>query len=257
MELQWVPQCPQLLQICIWRILRKKALALAPHPPSVWFRYVDDTFVVLHEYNIESFTSHINSIDPNIKFTFELEEDDRLPFLDTLVHLNDDGSLRLTIYRKPTHTDRYLNFNSNHHIQHKRSVVRSLMHRSNIVTGQSEKIKEQKHIKRALKANGYEDWALHIPKPKAKQKENQHDHHPKQIKVAIPYVHLTSDRIAHILRKHGVSFYYKPFNTLRSMLVHPKDPNPRHKTCGAIYQIDCSCGEKYVGETARSLEARF
>ena len=64
----------------------KKAIASAPYPPYMWLRYVDDTFVVLHEYNIEIFKAHINFLDKNIKITIELEIDGCVPFLDTQIH---------------------------------------------------------------------------------------------------------------------------------------------------------------------------
>ena len=36
----------------------------SPHPhASVWFRYVDDTFTVIHEYHVDEFTTHLNSLD--------------------------------------------------------------------------------------------------------------------------------------------------------------------------------------------------
>ena len=83
----------------------KEALDTAPHPPSLWKRYVDDTFVIQEEQHKEEFFQHINSINPNIKFTAETTKaDGSMPFLDTLVTPQSDGSLATTVYRKPTHT---------------------------------------------------------------------------------------------------------------------------------------------------------
>ena len=53
-----------------------------------------------------------------------------------------------------------------------------------------------------------------------------------------------------------VSTYHKPSNTLRQMLVHPKDKNKKEQQCGVVYEITCE-EEKYVGKTARTLETRL
>ena len=37
-------------------------LSTAPRPPLLWFRYVDDIFVLTHEQDVDSLTSHINNI---------------------------------------------------------------------------------------------------------------------------------------------------------------------------------------------------
>ena len=63
----------------------------------------------------------------------EGEEDRALAFLVTYTVIQKDGSLKIKIYRKPTHTDQYLNSQSNHPIQHKLDVIQTLHHRADSV----------------------------------------------------------------------------------------------------------------------------
>ena len=101
------------------------ALTTAPNPPGWWFRYVDDTHTKQKKAYVEEFTDHINSIDPDIKFTIEKEENGSLAFLDTHTIRQSDGTLKTTVYRKPTHTDQYLDFKSAHPEKHKLGVTRT------------------------------------------------------------------------------------------------------------------------------------
>ena len=70
-----------------------RARASYPTTPPFWKHYVDDTCTALPPEQIPAFTSHLNSIDPNIQFTVEPEENGELPFLDTLITHHPDGSL--------------------------------------------------------------------------------------------------------------------------------------------------------------------
>ena len=54
----------------------KEALETAPHPPSLWKRFVDDTFVIIESQHKDEFFHHINSLDKNIKFTAETTKAD-------------------------------------------------------------------------------------------------------------------------------------------------------------------------------------
>ena len=59
----------------------REALETAPHPPSLWKRFVDETFVILEEKHKDEFFHHINSLDTNIKFTAETSKaDGSIPF---------------------------------------------------------------------------------------------------------------------------------------------------------------------------------
>ena len=84
-----------------------------------------------------------------------------LPFLDTLVTIEQDNTFSTTVYRKPTHTDQYLHWNSNHHFTAKQSVFNALAHRAKVVSSSQDKLdQELQHIKTALQQCQFPHWAL-------------------------------------------------------------------------------------------------
>ena len=84
--------------------------------PTIWLRYVDDTFVIWRhgKEQLKGFLEHLNSIKDNIKFTMEEEKQGQFPFLDALVE-RVSQQFHTSVFRKPTHTDSYIHYNSNHH----------------------------------------------------------------------------------------------------------------------------------------------
>ena len=134
--------------------LEQKALSTSPHPSSFWSRFVDDTFVIHKKVNKQDFLQHINSVDPAIKFTVEdNKEDGSIPFLDTIVKPEANGSLSITVYRKPTHTDQYLQWDSHHNFSAKFSVINTLSHRAKTVYSNPELLKQEKEHLRKLSPN--------------------------------------------------------------------------------------------------------
>ena len=81
-----------------------RALTTFTSPPDIWKRYVDDTFAKLKITVIEEFLTHLNNQHPRIKFTTEVLDDQKIPFLDTLVAVEADGTISFNVYRKKTHT---------------------------------------------------------------------------------------------------------------------------------------------------------
>ena len=75
---------------------------------------------------MQEFHAHLNSINPHIQFTSEVESDNGLSFLDTTT-VRANGCIQVNVYQKPAHTDKYLDFYSHHPAQHKRSVVNTLL----------------------------------------------------------------------------------------------------------------------------------
>ena len=102
-------------------------------PPGLWVRYVDDTFLEIKEDEQDPFFSHVNTVDKHIKFTRDGLVDRKLAFLDAGVSVKSEGTFGITVYRKPTHTNQYLLFDSHHPLDYKLGVVRTLFHRANTV----------------------------------------------------------------------------------------------------------------------------
>ena len=141
----------------------------------------------IEEQHQEEFLQHINSIDPNIKFTAETTRaDGSMPILDTLVTPQSDGSLATTVYRKPTHTNQYLKLDSHHAITNKYSIISSLLHRAkNLCSNQQLLDEEQSYIQRALSLCKYPEWAINRTKlkmstPKTNIKNNSSKNHQQR-----------------------------------------------------------------------------
>uniref|UniRef100_A0A5S6QDG5 Reverse transcriptase domain-containing protein n=1 Tax=Trichuris muris TaxID=70415 RepID=A0A5S6QDG5_TRIMR len=91
-----------------------------PTVPFFFKRYVDDIFAVVETGKEETLLDHFNNIFPGqITLTMEKERVNRLPFLDVLVQ-KERGIFTTRVYRKPTHSGRYLHFTSHHPLSVKR-----------------------------------------------------------------------------------------------------------------------------------------
>ncbi|XP_041471892.1 uncharacterized protein LOC121421288 [Lytechinus variegatus] len=60
-------------------------------------RYVDDTFIVTDRCTTDCLLNYVNAQQPSIRFTMEREDNNRIAFLDTLVHRDDEGRLTTTV----------------------------------------------------------------------------------------------------------------------------------------------------------------
>ena len=151
-----------------------KALNTFPKPPSLWQRFVDDTFAINKPEHSQKLLQHINNQDQHIQFTVEEpSQEGTLPILDTLVIIGPNNTFSTTVYRKPIHTDQYLHWDSNHFITAKHSVYNTLAHRAKIVSSNQEAMnKDLNHIKRALQACQFPLWALNQLQQKFESNHN-------------------------------------------------------------------------------------
>ena len=74
----------------------------------------------------------------------------------------------------------------------------------------------------------------------------------------LPYVGHVSESIKRLLAPLNIRTCFRSHNTLRELLVHPKDHIPDIKKPGVVYSISCKeCDNVSVGQTGRTLEHRM
>ncbi|XP_037528652.1 uncharacterized protein LOC119405898 [Rhipicephalus sanguineus] len=140
--------------------IEARALSSFTPKPKCFLRYVDDCFSVLQRQNLDLFTVHLNSMHPAIQFTVEAESEGQLPFLDALVK-RDGSGLSFKVFRKPTHTGRYLNYRSVHPASQKRSVVGSLLRRAErVCTTGEDRAGDNALVRQELMAYGYPEYLI-------------------------------------------------------------------------------------------------
>ena len=113
-------------------------------------------------------------------------------------------SISTAVFRKKTHTDRYLHFDSNHPARVKRGIIQCLRHRAEKVCNGSMRWAEIRHLREVFKANGYPETVVKRnlrarPTPTNSSRTSQ-----PAPKLLLPYVPGLSERIERVCRPLGV-----------------------------------------------------
>ena len=169
----------------------------SPWKPKMWHRYINDVLVVWphgHE-QLEEFHLYLNGQNPSIQLTLEKESEGRIAFVDAQLERRGAGVLT-SVFRKKTHMDRYLNFDSNHPIRVKRGIIQCLRHRAEQACSGSIRWKELGHLRQVFKVNGYPETVVNMnyrtrPTPSISTQTSQTL--PKLL--LLPYIPGLSERI--------------------------------------------------------------
>ena len=236
----------------------EQAITTSSYEPRISKRYVDDTFTILDRENVDDLLLHLNNQQPSIRFTMETEKDNKLAFLDIAVLREPDGRLSTSVYRRPTHTDQYLAYDSHHPQSVKRGIVKCLYeHAKRLVTKPYVISEEKKHMSSVLVSNGYPSSLLQKLTKTGKQNNSVEPANEFKAAVVLPYVKGLSEQLRRCLQQQGVRAVFKSETTLRSQLVRPKDAVDPAKQDGVVYRIPCECGKVYIGETGRPMQDRI
>lgn len=258
-EKRWLEECPN------------------EYRPNLYRRYVDDTFLFFETPDaVPSFLSYMNSRHPNMKFTCELEENGILPFLGITITRSASG-YSTSVYRKPTFTGLYSDWNSFVPSAFKSGLIKILLHRayalcSTYVAFHNELVK----LRSVLMSNGCParliDSVIAIflnrkyTSPPATLGPHLSITQPgdTSVTLTLPFLGFQSSLIRRSIRRTmrrsfpSINFRLV-FTTLERIgsRFHVKDRLPKALASNVVYEFSCSgCTATYVGKTQRHFNVR-
>ena len=150
-----------------------------------------------------------------------------------------------------------------------------MAHRAEIVSSNQEALdQELLHIRKALQACQFQNWALNQLQYKFQRNNqpNQDNNHNsnsgnnsntnnnnRNITIVVPYIQGTGEKFKKVCKSKGLQEHFKGTKTLRTLPVTPKDKDPKLHKSGVIYHfkylyINHPCPKAYIGESGRALE---
>ena len=120
-----------------------------------------------------------------------------IPFVDCLV-TRENNTLRITVYRKPTHTDRLLDQTSYNPTSHKATTERTLTRRAQFVCDSHDSLTDEtKHLNTVFIKNNY---STDFIERNTYVRPNDSSNNSYTTTATIPYIRGTSETIARIRR---------------------------------------------------------
>lgn len=228
-----------------------------------YHRYVDDIITAASGRQIKRIQEHFNSFHPRLKFTLELEQDGKLPFLDVLIIKDGNGHLSTDWYHKKTWSGRYLNFRSFLPLNYKLNTISVLTQKVIELSSPQFHQKNFDLIKETLLRNGYPiDLTKNVMNnviQKYAATRPVERNVPNELKfISVPYTGVGFNKLKVVLLKHDIKLVGKPMNTIGHMFhTRLKDDIPKELRSDVCYEISCDCNVKYIGQTKQHLHKRF
>ena len=220
----------------------------------VWYRYVDDVFAVIpSNLDVDNFLGLLNNLHNSINFTYELEYNMSLPFLDCLI-VRTNHFPKFKIFRKATHSNSYIHSFSNHPDNVKTNIISNLFLRGYNICSNEFIDEEIKYVYSTFKNLGYSMRFIDKAHFKARRtyftRSSNDQNLNKKINATLVLPNLPDlNTIRKIANNLNVRVAVKSDKTIKNELMTSSKIKTINKTSG-IYNIKCDeCSSFYIGET--------
>ena len=259
------PLSPVLADMVLESLLNT-AVAQLDFKPPVLKKYVDDLIVAISLDKLKYVHDMLNSYDKHLQFTYELEENRRLPYLDMVLVRKENQTIRTEWYSKPIASGRFLNFHSYHSYQQKMNVAKNFIMRVEKLSTNLNRQETNQIVDKYLKINDYPKSLRNriinnsrnhtIPTSQSSTAQENLNHTYR----SIPNIPALSHKIAKTLKTDypDVTLAFRNHKTVATFFSKVKDPIPQENLSNVIYSIPCTnCDASYVGMTTNQLKTRM
>ncbi|GFG33694.1 hypothetical protein Cfor_02438 [Coptotermes formosanus] len=178
-------------------------------------------------------------------------------YFDVLV-MKKEGSLRTTVYRKPTHTGRYLQHMSDYPMSVKQGGIHGLFHRAcKLCHNEQDNWTELELVKKELATVlilGTLWIHLSTRNPDIGRRITM-TINLCVCEIAIPYIRGISENFKRTGERFNIKTVFKA--TLANFFRKTKPNIDTLDRSQCIYRIACECGTEYIGKTGRPLNTRI
>lgn len=236
--------------------------------PRVYWRFVDDVFVIIKKEVLASTISTLNGTKyKTIKFTPQVEENGQISFLDLTLKRKQNGEISFNVYRKPTNTMRFITKDSYCPPQHKMAAFHSMIYRlCKLPLSVSDFMSELKYIKTVANVNGYSESEIDTLVQKHSNKMRNMNlstffdgvsNREVKKRVCFNYAAPLTNRLKDIYKRKKTDVVFASENKLKNFLASTKDKIEKCDKSG-IYEIKCEiCNKVYTGQTRRKVIKRY
>ena len=224
-------------------------------------KYVDDLIVGLPADKVDSTLTLLNSFNTHIQFTVEREDEARsVPFLDTKLYREEDGTIYLDWYQKPTASGRYINYFSNHPLTMKTNIIVALKNRISKICDERFLKNNLDRLCQILCNNGYPKNLVKKLVYNSNQVVDVLPIEPPQQKVyrKLPFIPEITSKLVSVLRSDNIQIANYNVKCIGQLFSKMKTKTPPMLGSNVVYSIPCGeCNLVYVGQTTQWLRSRI
>ena len=254
--------------------IERKAIntALLVHPPielKSFKRYVDDVHARFPSIEkAEVFKGILNEQHPNIKYTVEEEDQDKvLNFLDVRIKNDQTGKYEFGVHRKEAITNVQVKKHSSHDPNIQTGIIKGFVNRAFNICSETHIKEELQFLIDMFVENGYpmSNVKSVIAQVRERRTKNtrtagegttSEETNNQSTTITLPWIPGVSPKLRKVYKKAGYKTVFKFGSNLKDIVCSTNKTKLLHNSYPGVYKVNCRCKMPYTGETKPKICSR-